>query len=148
MLNQTDTVFSFPDSLISRCQCLAGEIEGGAPSVPDLEGLLTELPLEAGTPARFIVRHVFMRVFGRFVGALDGARDLASIQAFVAWSGADPSSEHWRDDLFKLCGAWSAAQTRRDELTPIAACAIDLRIRHALEALDRRYAEPRLALGA
>ena len=54
--------------------------------MPDLQSLLTDLPPEASTPARLIVRHVLMRVFGRFARALDGARDAASIQAFVVWS--------------------------------------------------------------
>ncbi len=146
MLHHIDMALSFPDSLISHSQCLAGVIERGSPSVPDLQGLLTDLPPVASTPARFVVRRVFMRVFGRFASALDGARDAASIQAFVAWAGRDASSDHWRDDLFDLVGIWSAAQTTRDDSTPVVAGVADLRIRRAIELLDRRYAEPRLAL--
>jgi AraC-like DNA-binding protein len=147
MLNHTDRPLAFPDSLISHSQCLAGAIERRAPSVPDLQALLTELPAEAGTPGRLIVRRVLTRVFARFVSALDSARDAASIRAFVAWSGADPASEHWRDDLFHLVGVWSAAHAARHESTPVVTGVADIRIRHVIDALDRRYTEPRLTLG-
>ena len=115
--------------------------------MPDLQALLTELPAEASTQGRLIVRRVLMRVFARFASGLDSARDAASIRAFIAWSGADPASEHWRDDLFDLVGVWSAAQTTtRQESAPVVAGVADIRIRRVVEALDRRFAEPGLSL--
>jgi AraC-like DNA-binding protein len=145
-MTNADRAVSFPDALISRSQCLAGAIGRGTPSITELHDLLTEVPAEASPAARLIVKQVLMRVFGRFVAALDARRDAASIQAFVAWSAADLSSEHWRDDLLDLFGVWSAAQTSRDGATPPASGIADLRIRRVIEALDRRYADPQLAL--
>jgi AraC-like DNA-binding protein len=145
MLHHTESALPFPDSLISRAQCLGGAIDSGSPLVRDLQGLLADLPLEASAPARLIVRQVFMRVFGRFAQALDAARDAASIRAFVAWSATDAFSDQWRDDLFHLVGLWRAAQTpTRDDSTTVGAA--DVRMQRAVETIDRRYAEPRLAL--
>jgi AraC-like DNA-binding protein len=145
-VDERRTELSFPDSLISRSQCLAGAIERGSPSVADLQGLLTDIPPDASTPARFIARQVFMRVFSRFASTLDAGRDAVSFRAFVTWSGADASSAHWRDELFDLVGVWSAQRTTHDDATPVVGGVADLRIRGALETLDQRYSEPGLAL--
>lgn len=128
----------FPDTLISRSQCLAGSIEPGTPSIVEMHGLLQEIPQQASPRARLIAKQVLMRVLGRFASRLDAHRDAASIQAFIAWSRADALSERWRDDLVDLFEVWTAAQA--------SVSGGDLRVRRALEALDRRYTEPNLAL--
>lgn len=147
MLDHTDTTLSFPDSLISRSQCLAGAVERASPSVSDVADLLMEIPADLGTNTRLVVRRVLMRVFGHFVRGLDVTRDADSIQAFVAWSGSDPSSEHCREDVFALVPVWRATQRKTIRgHAMVVGDAADSRIRQAFEVIDRRYAEPPLTL--
>jgi AraC-like DNA-binding protein len=146
MLHDTETVLSFPDSIISRSQCLAGAIERGSPSVQDIDHLLMNIPAEVDTIARLVVRRVLMRVFARFVRGLDPTLDAASVKAFVVWSAADPASEQWRDDLLAVVAVWKSAQRITPAATPLVPRTVDSRIRHALDAIERRYAEPHLTL--
>lgn len=147
MLTQSNGALSFPDSLISRCQCLAGVVEGGSPSVADLYGLLVDLPADASPLVRFTIRRVLMRVFARFAAALDSTRDAVLIQAFIAWSRTEACSERWRDDLFALVAVWSVPPPiAGDKAASLVVDAADVHIRRAIDTLDCRYAEHRFTL--
>jgi AraC-like DNA-binding protein len=135
------------DSLVSRCQQLAGHvIDGRGPALSRyLLELIADMPADLAIHERLVGRMLLGRVLAQMARrtGIDGHPDVT--RAFIDWAGSEFESNEWDADVRRFVGCCAAALDT-DQTRPAHDRVDDVRIVRALRAIETRYADPRLTL--
>ncbi len=135
------------DSLVSRCQQLAGHVmdRRGPALSRSLRELIADMPANLAIHERLVGRMLLGRVLAQMARrtGIDGHPDVT--RAFIDWAGSEVEGSAWDADVRRIVGCCAAALDTRgthdghDRVD-------DVRVVRALSEIESRYVDPRLTL--